>query len=53
MEDLIHAIYVSFAAPTLSEYDTVQFLTRSRNVNRENDVSGMMLYTHRRLRIER
>jgi hypothetical protein len=45
MEDLIHAIYLSVAPPTLSEHDTVQFLTKARKVNRKNDVSGMMLYT--------
>lgn len=49
MEDLIRAIYVSFATSTLSEHDTVQFLTKARKVNRKNDVSGMMLYTHGRL----
>jgi hypothetical protein len=49
MEDLICAIYVSVAPPTLSEHDTVQFLTMARKVNRKNDVSGMMLYTDGRL----
>jgi hypothetical protein len=49
MEDLIHAIYVSAAPTTLSEHDTVRFLTNARTVNRKNDVSGMMLYTHGRL----
>jgi hypothetical protein len=49
MEDLIRAIYVSVTPSTLSEHDTVQFLTKARKVNRKNDVSGMMLYTDGRL----
>ena len=49
MEDLIHAIYISVAPQTLSEHDTVQFLTKARKVNRKNDISGMMLYTGGRL----
>ncbi len=49
MENLIHAIYVSVVPTTLSEHDTVRFLTKARTVNRKNDVSGMMLYTHGRL----
>src|ERR1700688_11257 len=49
MEVLIRAIYHSFAPSTLSEHDTVQFLTKARKVNRQNDVSGMMLYTDGRL----
>jgi hypothetical protein len=44
MEDLIHAIYVSSAAPDISEHDTVKFLNEARKANRKNDVSGMMLY---------
>jgi hypothetical protein len=49
MEHLIHVIYVSVAPTTLSEHDTVRFLAKARTVNRKNDVSGMMLYTHGRL----
>jgi FAD-dependent sensor of blue light len=49
MEDLIHTIYVSAPPPTFSEHDTFQFLAKARKVNRQNDVSGMLLYTHRRL----
>jgi hypothetical protein len=49
MENLIRAIYLSIAPSTLSEHDTVQFLTEARTVNRKNDVSGMMLHTDRRL----
>jgi len=44
MEDLIHVIYVSSAAPDISEHDTVKFLNETRKANRKNDVSGMMLY---------
>ena len=44
MEDLIHVIYVSSAAPAITEHDTVKFLNEARKANRENDVSGMMLY---------
>jgi hypothetical protein len=44
MEDLIHVIYVSSAAPDISEHDTVRFLNEARKANRKNDVSGMMLY---------
>jgi len=44
MEDLIHVIYVSSAAPDISEHDTVKFLNEARKANRKNDVSGMMLY---------
>jgi hypothetical protein len=44
MEDLIHVIYVSSAAPEMSEHDTVKFLNEARAANRKNDVSGMMLY---------
>ena len=44
MEDLIHVIYVSSAAPEISEHDTVKFLNEARKANRQNDVSGMMLY---------
>jgi Sensors of blue-light using FAD len=44
MEDLIHAIYVSAASPDISEHDTVKFLNEARKANRQNDVSGLMLY---------
>jgi hypothetical protein len=44
MEDLIHVIYVSSAAPEISEHETVKFLNEARKANRQNDVSGMMLY---------
>jgi Sensors of blue-light using FAD len=44
MEDLIHVIYVSSAAPDISEHDTLRFLNEARKANRKNDVSGMMLY---------
>jgi len=44
MEDLIHVIYVSAASPDLSEHDTVKFLNEARKANRQNDVSGLMLY---------
>jgi hypothetical protein len=44
MEDLIHVIYVSSAACDISEHDTVKFLNVARKANRENDVSGLMLY---------
>ena len=44
MEDLIHVIYVSSAAPDMSEHDTLRFLNEARKANRKNDVSGMMLY---------
>jgi hypothetical protein len=44
MEDLIHVIYVSSAAPDMSEHVTVKFLNEARKANRKNDVSGMMLY---------
>lgn len=44
MEDLIHVIYVSAASPDISEQDTVKFLNEARKANRQNDVSGLMLY---------
>jgi hypothetical protein len=44
MEELIHVIYVSSAAPEISEHDTLKFLNQARTVNRKHDVSGMMLY---------
>ena len=44
MEDLIHVIYVSSAAPDISEHDTIKFLNDARKANRKHDVSGMMLY---------
>jgi hypothetical protein len=44
MENLIHVIYVSSAAPDIAEHDTVKFLNEARKANRKNDVSGMMLY---------
>jgi Sensors of blue-light using FAD len=44
MENLIHVIYVSSAAPDIPEHDTVKFLNEARRANRKNDVSGMMLY---------
>jgi hypothetical protein len=44
MQDLIHVIYVSSAAPDISEHETVKFLNEARQANRKNDVSGMMLY---------
>jgi hypothetical protein len=44
MEDLIHVIYVSAASPDISEHDTVKFLNEARKANRQNDVSGLMLY---------
>jgi len=44
MESLIHAIYLSAASPDISEHDTVKFLNEARKANRQNDVSGMMLY---------
>jgi Sensors of blue-light using FAD len=44
MEDLIHVIYLSVASPDLSEHDTVELLNEARKANRQNDVSGMMLY---------
>jgi hypothetical protein len=44
MEDLIHVIYISTAASDIPEHDTVKFLNEARKANRENDVSGLMLY---------
>jgi hypothetical protein len=44
MEDLIHVIYLGAASSDLSEHDTVKFLNEARKANRQNDVSGMMLY---------
>ena len=44
MEDLIHVIYVSAASADISEQDTVKFLNEARKANRQNDVSGLMLY---------
>jgi Sensors of blue-light using FAD len=44
MKDLIHTIYLSAASPDISEHDTVKFLNETRKANRQNDVSGMMLY---------
>src|ERR1700728_778113 len=44
MEDLIHVIYLGAASPDLSEHDTVKYLNEARKANRQNDVSGMMLY---------
>ena len=44
MEDLIHVVYVSSAAPDISEHDALKFLNEARKANRKNDVSGMMLY---------
>src|ERR1700733_12522644 len=44
MEDLIRVIYVSAASPEISEHDTVKFLNEARKANRQNDVSGLMLY---------
>jgi hypothetical protein len=44
MEKLIHAIYLSQAAPDFSEHDTLQLLRQSRTANRKHDVSGLMLY---------
>jgi hypothetical protein len=44
MEDLIHVIYISAASPDIAEYDTVKFLSEARKANRQNDVSGLMLY---------
>ena len=44
MEGLIHVIYVSAASPDISEHDTVEFLNAARKANRQNDVSGLMLY---------
>ena len=45
MEDLIHVFYVSSSPSDLSEHDTVKFLNEARKANRQNDISGMMLYT--------
>ena len=44
MEELIHVIYTSSVVPEISEHDTLKFLNRARTVNRQHDVSGMMLY---------
>lgn len=44
MENLIHVIYVSSVVPNISEHDTLKFLNQARTVNREHDVSGLMLY---------
>jgi Sensors of blue-light using FAD len=44
MEDLIHVIYLSAASPDMSEHDTVEFLNAARKANRQNDISGLMLY---------
>jgi hypothetical protein len=44
MEDLIHVIYVSSAAPDISEHETLKFLNEARKANRKQDVSGLMLY---------
>src|ERR1700684_2586707 len=44
MEDLIRVIYVSAASPDISEHDTVKFLNEARKANRQNGVSGLMLY---------
>jgi hypothetical protein len=44
MEDLIHVIYLGAASPELPEHDTVKFLNEVRKANRQNDISGMMLY---------
>lgn len=45
MEDLIQVIVVSSAPPEASEHDAVQLLNEARKANRQNDVSGMMIYT--------
>jgi hypothetical protein len=44
MEDLIHVIYLGAVSLDLSEHETVKFLNEARKANRQNDVSGMMLY---------
>ena len=44
MEDLIQVIYVSSAAPDISEHDVLKFVNEARTTNRKHDVSGMMLY---------
>jgi hypothetical protein len=33
MEDLIHVIYVSSAAPDISEHDALKFLNEARKAN--------------------
>ncbi|MDP8984014.1 MAG: BLUF domain-containing protein [Pseudomonadota bacterium] len=45
MEKLIHVIYVSSAAPDITEHETLKFLNQARRANRKHDVSGMMLYS--------
>jgi hypothetical protein len=44
MDTLIHVIYVSAALPEVTEHDTVKFLNEARKANRQNNVSGLMLY---------
>jgi hypothetical protein len=44
MEELIRVIYLGAASPDLPEHDTVKFLNEVRKANRQNDISGMMLY---------
>jgi hypothetical protein len=44
MENLIHVICVSAASADISEHDTVEFLNAARKANRQNVVSGLMLY---------
>ncbi len=44
MTDLVHVLHVSAASPDISEHDTVTFLNDARKANRQNDISGMMLY---------
>jgi len=44
MEKLIHVIFVSSAAPDISEHDTLRFVNEARKANRKHDVSGLMLF---------
>jgi hypothetical protein len=44
MDDLIQVIYVSASTSDISEHDTAELLKEARKTNRENDVSGMMVY---------
>lgn len=41
---MYHLVYTSHATKEFSEYDLIQLLTESRSLNKQNNITGMLLY---------
>ena len=46
MADLIHIVYVSFSSISLTEKEIIDLLTEVRKKNKEQNVTGLLLYNN-------